>query len=319
MVSIRTVIIVVCVVFSAHKALADTPNPGFKSLFIGHSFFKPYAQGMPDYVAAAGIAGHTQTIVFNGGANGAPEALWNNQSKREQIQAALNTGDIELFCMTYHPTFPSTEGYQNWISYALEKNAGTRFCITLPWTPYPANFNATNYANSWVAFNTGAWQDFMDSIRALYPGVDIFSVPYGQSAGELRLLQAAGNLPDAPNLQGNASNSIFKDNLGHAGDILVDLGRLVWLRALYDVDLTNYSYGPSYATDLNALATAIMDGHDPDYDAAYRNDVDGDRVGDAIDNCISVANPDQELAPGYTDCGAACVTMVCGAASCINQ
>jgi hypothetical protein len=319
MISIRTLIVVVCVVFSAHKAVADTPNPGFKSLHIGHSFFKPYAEGMPDYVAAAGIAGHSQTVVFAGGANGAPEALWNNQSKRDEIQAVLNAGDIELFGMTYHPTFPSTEGYENWIGYALEKNAGTRFFIAVPWTPYPTSFNAADYANSWVAFNTGFWQDFMDSIRALYPGVDIFSVPYGQSAGELRLLQAAGNLPDAPNLQGNASNSIFKDNLGHAGDILVDLGRLVWLRALYDVDLTNYSYGPSYATDLNALATAIMDGHDPEYDAAYRNDVDGDRVGDAIDNCISTPNPDQELAPGYTNCGAACVTMVCGAASCTNQ
>ena len=317
--SIRTLLVVFCVAISASSTSADTPNPGFKSLFIGHSFFRPFAEGMPDYVAAAGIAGHSQTVVFAGGANGAPQALWNNASKRDQIQAVLDAGDIELFGMTYYPTYASTEGYENWIDYALARNPGTRFFIALPWGTTPANFNTSDYANGWVAFNTGPWQDFIDSIRALYPGIDIYSVPYGQSAGELRLLQAAGNLPDAPNLQGNASNSIFRDNLGHAGDILVDLGRLVWLNALYDVDLTTFSYGPSYATDLNALAKAIMDEHDADYDAAYHSDIDGDRVGDSIDNCISIANPDQELAPGYTNCGAACVSAVCGAASCINQ
>jgi len=277
----------------AGKVAADVPDPGFKSLFIGHSFFRPFAEGMPSYVGAAGITGHSQSIVFSGGASGTPEALWNNASKRAQIQAVLDGGDIELFGMTYHPTYPSTVGYENWITYALDKNPTTRIFIALPWLPQPSNYSATNYANLWVAFNTTAWQDFVDSIRALYPGVDIYSIPYGQSAGELRLLQDANNLPDAPNLQGNASNSIFTDNLGHAGDILVDLGRLVWLNAIYDVDLANYSFGPSYNTDLHAIAKSIMDAHDPEYDAAYHVDADGDRVGDAIDNCPLVANPDQ--------------------------
>ncbi|NND67317.1 MAG: hypothetical protein HKN19_07010, partial [Halioglobus sp.] len=100
------------VALSAHKVAADVPDPGFTSLFIGHSFFRPFAQGMPDYSAAAGITGHTQTIVFSGGASGAPEALWNNASKRAQIQGELDGGDIELFAMTYHPTYPGTIGYE---------------------------------------------------------------------------------------------------------------------------------------------------------------------------------------------------------------
>ncbi len=284
---------VLSLVLSAAGAQAVTPDPGFKSLFIGHSFFRPFAEGMPAYVGAAGIAGHTQTIVFSGGASGTPEALWNNQSKRDEIQAVLDAGDVELFGMTYHPTYPTTTGYENWIDYALAQNPTTRFFIALPWLPNPASFNTTDYHNGWIAFNTGAWQNFVDSIRALYPGVDIYSVPYGQSAGELRVLQDAGLLPDAPNLQGSASNSIFTDTLGHAGDILVDLGRLVWVNALYDVDLATYSYGPVYQTDLHAVAKAIMDAHDPAYDAAYHQDADGDRVGNTIDNCILTANPDQ--------------------------
>ena len=298
--------LLLCIVLSTTHARADVPDPGFNSLFIGHSFFRPFAQGMPSYVSAAGITGHTQSIVFSGGATGAPEALWNNASKRAEIQAVLDTGNVELFGMTYHPTYGTTQGYENWIDYALARNPTTRFFVALPWLTTPANFNTATYASLWNGFNEGAWQTFIDSIRALYPNVDIFSIPYGKSAVELHLLQDANNLPDAPNLQGNASNSIFTDNLGHAGDILVDLGRLVWLNAIYDVDLANYSYGPSYNTDLHAVAKAIMDGHDPAYDAAYHVDIDDDRVGDSIDNCPLISNPDQTpstLEPGR---GVAC-------------
>jgi len=297
----RAYAFLLCLFLATTAARADVPNTGFNSLFIGHSFFGPFAQGMPDYVAAAGITGHTQTFVFSGGASGAPEALWNNASKRAQIQAALDTGNVELFGMTYHPTYPSTQGYQNWIDYALAANPTTRIFIALPWLTTPGSFDHTTYANLWNGYHENAWPGFIDSIRALYPNVDIFSIPYGKSAVELRLLQNANNLPDAPNLQGNASNSIFTDTLGHAGNILRDLGRLVWLNAIYDVDLSTYSYGPAYNTDLHAVAKAIMDGHNPAYDAAYHVDIDDDRVGDSIDNCPLIPNADQApsiLEPG---------------------
>lgn len=278
---------------AAHRSAADVPDPGFNSLFIGHSFFNPFAQGMPDYSAAAGITGHTQTIVFSGGASGAPEALWDNASKRAEIQAVLDGGDVELFAMTFHPTYPTTTGYENWIDYALAQNPNTRIAIAWPWLTSPASTTAAAYAAVWNGAHTGGFHPFIDTLRDLYPGVDIYCLPYGQAAGELRLLQAADNLPDAPNLIGSAATSIFTDSLGHAGNILRDLGRLVWLNAIYDVDLASYSYGPGYTTDLHALAKAIMDGHDPGYDAAYHVDADGDRVGDSLDNCPLVPNPDQ--------------------------
>ena len=278
-----------CLALSAHRVAADVPNPGFNSLFIGHSFFKPFAVGMPDYVAAAGIAGHSQSVVFAGGANGAPQALWEDASKRASIQAVLNTGNVELFGMTYEPTYSTTEGYENWIDYALAQNPNTHFFVALPWLDRPGNYDAATYASTWLTAHATTWHDFIDSLRALYPGVDIFAIPYGQSAVELRNLLAADNLPGVPNLIGDAGDSIYVDAKGHPGDILRDVGRLVWLNAIYDVDLSTYTYGPSYGTtDLKAIAKSIMDGHDPDYDAAYLTDSDEDGVADFV---VSLEEP----------------------------
>jgi len=279
--------------FCAYRVAADVPNPGFKSLFIGHSFFKPFADGMPNYSGAAGIAGHTQTVVFSGGATGTPQALWENASKRAQIQAVLDGGDVELFGMTYHPDYPTTLGYENWIDYALAKNPRTRFFVALPWINYPNNFTTADYNNLWHTYHP-VWHDFIDTLRALYPGVEIYCIPYGQSAAELRnLFSSAGNLPDVQQMIGASATSIYTDTLGHPGDILRDLGQLVWLNAIYDVDLSTYSYGPFYTTDLKPIAQSIMAGHDPNYDAAYHVDADDDRVGDSLDNCPTTANPDQ--------------------------
>ena len=198
---------------------------GYDALFMGHSFFRPFAEGMPDHTARAGITDHTQVVVFAGGSNGAPMALWNNASKRTQIQAALDTGEIELFGMTYEPTYPTTEGYELWFDYALANNSDTIFFVGLPWLDFPQNYSDQDYIDIWMAAHATAWQDFIGSLRDLYPDSEIFSIPYGQSAVELRRLRAEGNLPGI-NLTGNRSSSIFTDAKGHPGDILRDLGRL---------------------------------------------------------------------------------------------
>lgn len=235
---------------------------GYNSLFIGHSFFRPFADHMDDHAADAGIEGHSQVVVFNGGGNGAPMALWNNASKRAEIQAALDTGEIELFGMTYHPDYPTTEGYKLWIDYALERNPETRFFIALPWSPYPAQVATIPYVDGWMAAHDASWHgSFLPELRALYPGVEIACNPYGRSAADLRLLLDAGELPEVSQMTGSASSSIYTDALGHAGDILKVLGRLVWLNAIYEVDLPTFDHDTGYTTDLKAVAQEIMDWH----------------------------------------------------------
>lgn len=244
-----------------------TVNTGLNALLIGHSFFEPYAAAMPAHAQRAGFTDHTQTRFFSGGASGSPQALWENASKRTAIQAVLDSGDIDLFGMTYHPNYPDIEGYRNWVNYALENNPDTRFFIALPWLTTPASFDTATYENLWHLYHPAIAHNFIDTLRAENPGVDFYCIPYGQSAVELRTLYSAGNLPEVDALISNSGDAIYRDNLGHADDILVALGELVWLRAIYGVDLSTYNYDTGYTTDLKAIAQSIMDAHDVHYNA----------------------------------------------------
>ena len=259
--------------------LADSPGapfrviPGDNMMLMGHSFFKPMAEQMPFHAVRSGVAGHTQTVEFSGGATGAPLALWNDAGHRANVQAALDTGTVELFGMTYEPTSPTTEGYELWFDYALSKNPDTKFFIGLPWADFPSNYaDAAAYANFWQTAHDGSWHLFIDQLRALYPGVEIFCIPYGQAALELRTLLEAGSLPDLTMLTGVAGDGLFRDNKGHGheDEILYDTAELVWLNAIYGVELDEYAYDPDYITDIKAIAKSIMDEHDPDYNGPNR-------------------------------------------------
>ncbi len=241
---------------------------GFDALFIGHSFFVPIADEIPFHTVRAGVDGHTQITEFSGGASGAPMALWQNAGHRSSIQAVLDTGNVELFGMTYEPTHPGTEGYELWIDYALSKNPNTRFFIGLPWLDFPGDYpDAATYAGTWQSAHDVEWHLFIDSLRALYPGVEIFCMPYGQAALELRTLMEAGDLPEASVLTGEQGVGLFRDNKGHghSDGVLLDLAELIWISAIYGIDLDDYAYDPGYVTDIKAIAKAIMDAHDPLY------------------------------------------------------
>ncbi|MDG2335218.1 MAG: hypothetical protein P8Q97_13415 [Myxococcota bacterium] len=263
--NLATALLAAAALLTSAGSSAHAQPPGIRALFMGHSFFRPFAEEMPFHAAQAGIVGHTQNVVFRGGANGAPEALWNDPVTRAEIQGYLDAGDVELFGMTVSADYPGLTGYINWFDYALAQNPDTRFMLALPWLGQPASYTASNYANAWHAAHAGPWHNLVDTMRALYPNVDIICNPYGQSGLELRLLFDAGNLPDITAVQGPAATSLHTDTLGHAGHILKDLGELVWLNVIYDVDLLTYNYNPPWTNDLKAIAQSIMDAHNAEY------------------------------------------------------
>jgi len=242
---------------------------GFNSLFIGHSFFIPIANTMPLHTDTAGIKYHTQTTVFSGGSKGAPEALWNDVGKSEDIRAVLDAGGVDFFAMTYHGDYPELTGYTHWIDYALEQSPDVRIAIGLPWTPNPESYDSVTYRSATEEFHTATFHPLIDELRALYPNTDIYCIPYSGGAVELRDLYAAGTLDDVEALVSDSVDAIHRDALGHADDILYSVVEMIWLNAIYGVDLDSYSYDPGYNTDVKAVALKVMDEHDSTYDAPY--------------------------------------------------
>ena len=250
------------------------PTSAPEELFMGHSFFKPFANNMVSLQEANGLEAKSMELVFSGGSNGAPQAMWEDDSNRNTLQGFLDGGNVELFAMTYEPTYPTEEGYHNWIGYALESNPDVTFVLALPWSDFPESEdydNAEDYADTWHEAHDSSWLSLVNSLRATYPDNEFLSLPYGQSALELRALFEAGNLPDVDVLTSNVNDSstendvgIFVDDKGHADEILVDLGTLVWGSVLYDIEPTNDFSSAVYETDLASIAKQIVDEHKED-------------------------------------------------------
>lgn len=251
------------------RAPTIDPGAGFTSIFLGHSFFQPPAARFNDHALRAGFSAHEQTIVFGGGASGAAEALWNDSSRRNEALAVLTTGRVGLVGMTYHPEYPTLTGYRLWIDEALSHNPNTAFFVGMPWLLNPTTMTAAQYGTEWRRTYANTVVSIVRQLQEAYPTVPIFAIPYGRAAADLYALFAAGFLPDVKALVGDARTSLSRDDMGHAGQIVEELASLVWLRSIYCVDLTTYSYRFVYAADLKTLATAIVDEDDPSLKAPW--------------------------------------------------
>jgi hypothetical protein len=165
----------------------------------------------------------------------------------------------------------SLAGWQIWFDYALARNPDTEFFIGIPWLDYPTDYaDAEAYANVWHLFYNTMVLPAVDDLRALYPGVTIYAIPYGEGVNELRKRFEAGNLPDVTHLEGPSHSALFTDYKGHGGQLLKDLVEYIWIDAIYGVDLETYDYDDDYQADLKAIAKSIMDAHDTNYNGPNR-------------------------------------------------
>ena len=253
---------------------ADTATEhvqGKKVLYIGHSFGTPFARELRSFVEMAGIDTHVQEIVNRGGPNGSPQSLWEDPKVREEIQNILAEGDTDLLIMiccseNFLESRQSDWAVENWIDYALSVNPDTDFALALPWPDYPEDYeNNEAFSERIIEAHTSAWHPFMDDLRELYPQSEIQSIFHGRAAIELRGLFESGSLPEISKMTSKRPPGIFTDRKGHAGQIFLDLGTLIWLGTIYDVDLDNFPAdelkigGEPYVTDLIAMAQEILD------------------------------------------------------------
>ena len=244
---------------------------GKKVLYIGHSFGRPFARELPSFVEMAGIDNHVQEIVFRGGPNGSPQSLWEDPKVRVEIQDILAEGDTDLLIMiccseNFLESRQSDWAVENWIDYAVSVNPDTDFALALPWPDYPEDYeNNEAYSERIIEAHESAWHPFIDDLRDLYPQSEIQSIFHGRAAVELRGLFESGSLPEISEMTSKRPPGIFTDRKGHAGQILLDLGTLIWLGTIYDIDMNDFPVselkinGESYETDLLGMAQEILD------------------------------------------------------------
>ncbi|MDG2449614.1 MAG: hypothetical protein P8M34_08240 [Saprospiraceae bacterium] len=254
-------------------------SQGYNMLLIGNSFFKPYANHLEDLALEAGIEDHNATVVFRGGDNGRPINFWNdsNSAEHQQIQSALDQGNIDFFGMTSGFDLDNTDdplvGHRAWIEYALQNNPSITIFIAIPTIDFPEDWNQRAEDNGFNSIqelyeyyvNEIIHQKMINQLRAEFPLTNIFTIPTGWATINLAQMNQENLLLDNISMFGPKPTSIFTDPKGHQGQIAIETGTLIWLNSIYNVDLITYEYETGFDTDLHEIARVIMDSHDTKY------------------------------------------------------
>lgn len=259
---------------------------GYNMLLIGNSFFRPYADHLNTLATEANLNEHISTIVKRGGELGRPINLWNDSNTEEHhlIKSTLDQGNIEVFGMTSGFDIDSdnpTEGHSAWIRYALQNNPNIIIFIAIGSFDFPNGdssgtrpdwdtFASDNGFNSIQEFydyyiNEIIHKEIVDELRLEFPSTKIFTIPTGWAAKNLAQMNLDNELLDDIRMVGPKSSSIFTDEKGHQGQIVIETGTMIWLNSIYNVDLSSFNYDTGFTTDLNAIAQDIIDSHDSKY------------------------------------------------------
>ena len=256
---------------SLSDSCSSANAPGLNALYIGHSFGNTFAERLVEFAKSFGIDGHCQKIVLrSGNENGNPQSLWTDEIASSEIKTVIDDGDIDLLIMICCSSSPadvsSYWGISKWIEYALDRNPNTNFALAMPWLSNPKRFdNAELFASTWNLLHENIWHTVIRNLKTEYPQTEIFDIPHGLAAVKLRSQFEAGELDDVTSLVSDNGSAIFRDAIGHPDEILLDLGTLVWLGSIYEIDLLAVPTGDpgkrieEYKVDLRALAQAILD------------------------------------------------------------
>ena len=244
---------------------SESESKGEICLFLGHSFLAPVVRNLPEHVNRAGFDEHEQMVVFHGGKKGSPGLMW--KSPKEDIAKAktwIESGEVDLVAMTFHSGGESLfEHYHHWVEFALKHNPDTRFLIQSTW---PNKFDRTmpefeEYAEGIEK----SVHEILQQLRKAHPDTDFGCIPQGHWMVALWRLVDEGKLPELagvmPEPKKPGLDFLFRDRTGHGGQLALKEGALLWLAAIYSVDLDSYEYQPGSRADLKELTKSILKSH----------------------------------------------------------
>jgi len=285
------IILKLCILILMLSCSKDEGSPqeestGYNMLLIGNSFFKPYADHLNNLASYANLNEHSSTVVKRGGELGRPINLWNDSNTEEHqlIKSTLDQGNIEVFGMTSGYDIDSenpTEGHSAWIRYALQNNPNIIIFIAIGSFDFPNGdsnstrpdwdtFASDNGFNSIQEFydyyiNEVIHKEIVDELRSEFPSTKIFTIPTGWATKNLAQMNLDNELLDDISMVGPKSSSIFTDEKGHQGQIVIETGTMIWLNSIYNVDLSSFNYDTGFTTDLHSISQDIINNHDPNY------------------------------------------------------
>jgi hypothetical protein len=253
---------------NAEESTTDTeefaePNfeNGVNSLFIGHSFFIPVAKVFDRIASPSDFPAHQAELIFSTGQSGSPGKMWEKEKNRQQAEAILANGDIDLFGMPIATT-PDEEkalsDYQQWIDLALTHNPNTSFYIGQIWTPRGPSMENQKYAD---LTEQSAQRNFeiIEELRAIYPNNQIYFINYGKITADMKFAFGAGELPDIEQLVGKDETALFVDDkIGHGGRLMHELCALTWVNILYDAEIGDVEHSSFSAEAMQILAESIQ-------------------------------------------------------------
>jgi hypothetical protein len=270
----------------ATQSNEDVAPDGYKMLLMGNSFFRPYADHLNTLASQANLNEHISTVVNRGGENGRPINLWNDSTTEEHqlIKSTLNQGNIEIFGMTSGYDFDSdnpTEGHSAWIQYALQNNPNIIIFIAIGSFDFP-NGDSNSTRPDWNTFaadngfdsiqefydyyiNEMIHKEIVDELRKEFPSTKIFTIPTGWATKNLAQMNLDNELLDDITMVGPKSTSIFTDEKGHQGQIVIETGTMIWLNSIYQINLEDFNYDTGFNTDLYQIAIDVMNNHPSSY------------------------------------------------------
>ena len=244
----------------------DVNAEDYNVLYIGHSFGRKFAELLEDYAHTAGANDHAQYIEFSGGESGSPGLLWEDAEHQANIKAFLDTGEIDVLIMIccspeFIETLDTDQAIWNFTDYAVQKNPDVRIGLSMPWKDFPGDYeNASEYAANSTLDLYPYWGNLSDDLHADYPGTEVFTFHHGALAYEMREMFEAGELEgDVERLQGPKATSLFTDEKGHAGEIFIDTGALIWLHAVHGVDPMTMPEFTQWEVDIRQISKDIIE------------------------------------------------------------